>query len=227
MDFAAVFNELPYLLKGTYPVGPLEGTLLTLMMSLMSGCLAFIMGVVCGSFLTLSKGWIAKILHLLLALLRSIPVVMLLFWTYFLLPYAFNVHLPAITTVIITLALIYGAYVALIVQAGLKSISKGQSAAGLSLGLTPLQVLYFITLPQALRIMLPSFINQGIALIKDTSLAYFLGVTELMMLTYRSVGSLSYYMTEIFIFSALIYLIMCGSLEILGYSLHKRREKAH
>ena len=119
-------------------------------------------------------------------LFRAIPVIMLIFWTYFLLPMVFGVEIPEITTVVCALALIASAYLAHAVKAGIAAIGPGQWQAGLSLGLTRWQTLRMIVLPQALRMMVPSFINQWISLIKDTSLAYIVGVGELTFPATRS-----------------------------------------
>ncbi|MGC6633292.1 ABC transporter permease subunit, partial [Escherichia coli] len=77
---------------------------------------------------------------------------------------------------------ITSSYIAHGVKAGILAIGKGQWQAGLSLGFNRWQTLWYIVLPQALRMMVPSFINQWIALIKDTSLAYVVGVGELSFL---------------------------------------------
>lgn len=97
----------------------------------------------------------------------------------------FGVDIPEITTVVCALALIASAYLAHAVKAGIMAIGAGQWQAGLSLGFNRWQTLWFIVLPQALRMMVPSFINQWISLIKDTSLAYIVGVNELTFWLHR------------------------------------------
>ena len=105
---------------------------------------------------------------------RAIRSFMLIFWLYFLLPVVLGMEIPEITTVICALALITSSYIAHGVKAGILAIGKGQWQTGLSLGFNRWQTLWYIVLPQALRMMVPSFINQWIALIKDTSLALML-----------------------------------------------------
>ncbi len=117
------------------------------------------------------KGVWVNLFAAFLGFFRAIPVIMLIFWLYFLLPVVLGMEIPEITTVICALALITSSYIAHGVKAGILAIGKGQWQAGLSLGFNRWQTLWYIVLPQALRMMVPSFINQWIALIKDTSLA--------------------------------------------------------
>ena len=224
MDFSVLQDDITYLLWGTFPEGPLAGAALTVIMSICSALIALIFGIAAGVTLVLHRGKkTATILEMVCSFLRSIPVIMLFFWAYYMLPIAFNLHISALLTVIVSLGLIYAAYVAQIVSAGFYAVGQGQWSAALSLGLTRWQATRYIILPQALRMMSPSLVNQGIALIKDTSLAYILnGVDELMRLSEQVNGRLIVYPFEVFIFSGSIYLLMCGSLEIFGALLQRK-----
>lgn len=159
MDFTIIQENLGYLLWGTFPDGPLGGAALTLAISLMAGLASAILGTLLGVALAMSRGVLAGLLAMVLGFFRAIPVIMLIFWTYFLLPIVFGVDIPEITTVVCALALIASAYLAHAVKAGIVAIGAGQWQAGLSLGLNRWQVLRMIVLPQALRMMVPSFIN--------------------------------------------------------------------
>lgn len=222
MDFSVLQGNITYMLWGTFPQGPLAGAALTVAMGVAAAILALILGVAGGAVQALVRSWVGKVLDIVFAFLRSIPVLMLFFWTFFMLPIMLGVHVPGVVTVIIALALIYAAYVAQIVGAGLHALAHGQWGAGLSLGLTRWQTLRYIGLPQALRMMIPSLVNQGIALLKDTSLASILSVAELTMIAGQVSGQLYIYPVEVFLFGALIYLVLCGSLELLGAYLQKR-----
>lgn len=147
---------------------------------------------------------------------------MLIFWTYFLLPIVFGVDIPEITTVVCALALIASAYLAHAVKAGIAAIGPGQWQAGLSLGLTRWQTLWLIVLPQALRMMVPSFINQWISLIKDTSLAYIVGVSELTFLATQVNNRSMVYPMEVFLFIALVYFVFCLALDLLANAINRR-----
>jgi polar amino acid transport system permease protein len=154
---------------------------------------------------------------------------MLIFWSYFLLPILFGVSIPEIGTVAATLALVGGAYLSYGVAAGIESIGHGQWEAGLALGFGRWPVLRFIILPQALRAMAPSFVNQWTTLIKDTSLAYVIGVPELSFVATQVNNRTMVYPAEIFLFVGALYAGLCVALDRLAARLVRRRSrpKAH
>lgn len=216
MDFSIIQDNLRYLLIGTWPDGPLAGAALTVVISLLAGLVSGVLGTVLGVVLAVSRGIPAALLAAVLGFFRAIPVIMLIFWSYFLLPILFGIDIPEITTVVCALALIASAYLAHAVKAGILAISVGQSQAGLSLGLTRWQTLGYIVLPQALRMMVPSFINQWISLIKDTSLAYIIGVGELTFLATQVNNRSMVHPVEVFLFIAGVYFILCLTLELVA-----------
>lgn len=222
MDFTVILENWTYLLWGTWPDGPLGGAALTLAISLMAGVASAVLGTLLGVALAMSRGIWAGLLAALLGFFRAIPVIMLIFWTYFLLPMVFGFDIPEITTVVCALALIAAAYLAHAVKAGIAAIGPGQWQAGMSLGLTQWQTLRMIVLPQALRMMVPSFINQWISLIKDTSLAYIVGVGELTFLATQVNNRSMVYPMEVFLFVALVYFVFCQVLELLANALNQR-----
>jgi len=216
MDFSVITDNLDYFLLGAYPDGPLGGAALTLVLSVLSGVSAALLGLVLGIALSTLKGWPKGILIALLGFLRAIPVLMLIFWSYFLLPILFHFDIPALFTVVCALSLIGGAYLAYSVHAGIQSLPAGQWAAARALGMRPVQVMRLIILPQALPIMLPSFLNQWISLIKDTSLAYVIGVGELSFVATQVSNRVMIHPTEIFLFVALVYFVFCTGLDLLA-----------
>ena len=226
MDFSVISDNLDYFLTGAYPNGPLGGAALTLVLSLLSGTIAAALGLALGLGLTLLKGWPRGVLLAVLGFLRAIPVLMLIFWSYFLLPIVFKVDVPALATVVCALSLIGGAYLAHSVHAGIQSLPTGQWAAARALGMQPWQVLRLIILPQALPIMLPSFLNQWISLIKDTSLAYVIGVGELSFVATQVSNRVMVHPTEIFLFVALVYFLFCASLDLAANWLTRKPTRA-
>jgi len=183
-----------------------------------------LLGLLLGISLVMLRGWSRWVLLGVLGFLRAIPVVMLIFWSYFLLPIAFKVDVPALATVVCALSLIGGAYLAHSVHAGISSLPPGQWAAGKALGLSPWQVLRLIILPQALPMMLPSFLNQWISLIKDTSLAYVIGVGELSFVATQVSNRVMVHPTEIFLFVAVVYFVFCSSLDLIANRWVKSRD---
>lgn len=221
MNFAALADDWQYLLWGTFPEGPPGGALLTLLLCGISGVLSAIFGVVFGMALVMGHGPWLHALTAVLGFLRTIPVLMLIFWTYFLLPLLFGVDVPGLFSVVCALSLISGAYLAHGVAAGIRAIPGGQWQAGAALGMTRWQVLQLLVLPQALRIMLPSFVNQWVTLIKDSALAYIVGVNELSFLATQVNAQLMVHPAEVFLFVGAVYWLLCSALNLLAWLVER------
>ncbi|MEX3963307.1 amino acid ABC transporter permease [Paraburkholderia sp. EG286B] len=224
MNGFAWFPALRYLLIGAFPAGPLGGVALTIVLSVVSALLAALTGFGLGVALAMTRGVVRLALTAAVAFFRAIPVLMLIFWTFFLMPILLHIDVPGLATVVCALALIGGAYLSHSVYAGITSISEGQRQAALSLGLTRWQALREVILPQAVRVMMPSFVNQWVALIKDTSLAYIVGVPEFTFLANQLNNRLLVYPAQIFLFVGLVYLLLCGALQWIANALLTRRE---
>lgn len=218
--FDVIWNNLGYLLWGNFP----GGIVLTLMMSVLAIIFSTFLGILAGVVLTLSTGIVRHLWVTVLGFLRAIPIIMLIFWTYFLLPVLFNIDVPAIATVVFALSLVGAAYIAYSVYAGMTAISQEQWQAAFSLGLTQQQVIIFIILPQALKMMLPSFVNQWVSLIKDTSLAYVVGVAEFTFVATQINNRSMVYPTEIFIFVIMVYFVICWALDFSVSRLTQKKQ---
>lgn len=114
-----------------------------------------------GIALVMSQGWACQLLHGVLGFLRAIPVLMLIFWIYFLLPMVMGMDVPGTVSVVCALSLIGGAYLAHGVAAGIRAVPQGQWNAGAALGMSRWQVLRWVVLSQVLSAMLPSFRTSG------------------------------------------------------------------
>jgi len=213
MPWQLFLTNLPYLLVGPFPQGPLGGAALTLVLALSSAIASAVLGLALGIALALA-GPVARVpLALAIGFFRAIPVLMLMFWTYFLLPMMFHVDVPALAAVVCALSLIGGAYLAHSVHAGIRAVGDAQWQAGLSLGFTRFDALRYVVLPQALRIMAPSFVNQWVTLVKDTSLAYIVGVGELSFVATQVNNRLMIYPIPVFLFVGFLYLVLCTALD--------------
>ncbi|MGF6288585.1 amino acid ABC transporter permease [Paraburkholderia youngii] len=215
--------SLRYLLLGTFPDGPLGGAALTVVMSIVSALLSALVGLAGGIALSLTRGAAHLALTALVGFFRAIPVLMLIFWTFFLMPILLHIDVPGLATVVCALALIGGAYLSHSVQAGIAAVGAGQAQAAASLGMTRWQALRYVQLPQAIRIMMPSFVNQWVTLIKDTSLAYIVGVPEFTFLANQVNNRLMVYPVQIFLFVGVVYLLLCSTLQYVATWLLKRR----
>lgn len=178
VDFTVIQNNLTYFLIGSYPQGSLGGVALTLYLAVTSCVLSFIGGLILG-LLSISRNRVVRYATLaVINAVRGIPLLMVIFWMYFLVPSLLGHPVPESRTVITALTLFTSAYMAEIVRAGIEGIPRGQMEAALSTGLHHWQAMIYVVLPQGLRNMVPSFVNQFVSLIKDTSLAYIVGVSE-------------------------------------------------
>ena len=214
MNFSVILDNLAYFLVGAWPNGPLGGAALTVFLSIVSALASAVLGLVLGIALSQLRGWPGMVLRAGLGFLRAIPVLMLIFWIYFLLPVVFGMDVPGVAAVATALSLIGGAYLAHAVSAGIDSLPKGQVEAAHALGLGRWETLRRVILPQALPRMAPSFVNQWVALIKDTSLAYVIGVAELSFVATQVSNRVMVYPAEIFLFVAAIYFILCTIIEV-------------
>ncbi len=216
MDFSFLSQDMGYLLWGTFPEGAPGGALLTLIISVVSGLCSAVLGLLFGVLLVMLKGWPQRVLVVATEFLRAIPVLMLIFWVYFLLPIVLDWSVPGVFSVMLALSLVSASYLAHGVAAGIRGIAPQQWDAGMALGMTRWQTLRHIVLPQALRIMLPSFVNQWATLIKDSSLAYIVGVEELSLLATRVNAQIMLHPAEVFLFVGLVYWVLCSAIDVLA-----------
>ncbi|OXM15929.1 amino acid ABC transporter substrate-binding protein/permease [Paenibacillus herberti] len=163
-------ESMPPLLKG------LGNTLLYTIVSLL---FASILGLVFG-FMKVSHNRVLRgIATVYVDIFRGIPLIVLAFFIYFGIPQALGFTMPLFIAAILTLSLNAGAYVTEIIRGGIQSIDRGQMEAARSLGLPYRRAMIKIILPQAVRIMIPSFINQMVITLKDTSILSVIGLVEL------------------------------------------------
>jgi glutamate/aspartate transport system permease protein len=164
---------------------------------------------------------------------RSIPLILTILWLYVLMPVVLrtatgNPHLTVgpIYAALAAFILAEAAYYCEIIRAGIGGIRSGQLQAAQSLGMNRLQALRYVILPQAFRNMTPSLINQTIALLKDTSLVYVISLNDLLGAATK-VGQRDGRVVEIYLFIAVVYLVLCSiGVGIVSY-LQRQRRLAH
>jgi polar amino acid transport system permease protein len=222
LDFSVVRDNLTYFMIGRYPHGPLGGVALTLYLAVASCVLSFFGGLVLGLLSIVHNRVIRRTSEAVINLIRGMPLLMVIFWMYFLLPALVGHPMPESHTVIMALTFFTSAYMSQIVRAGIEGIPKGQTEAALSTGLRPWQAMIYIVLPQGLRTMVPSFVNQFVSLIKDTSLAFIVGVSELTHVGTQINNRSMIYPAEIFMFIAVIYFIICYAFTSLSRQLERK-----
>jgi glutamate/aspartate transport system permease protein len=162
-------------------------------------------------------------------LMRSLPLVLVIFWFFFLVPYIGAwiigardpVKVGSFLSCLITFTMFEAAYYCEIMRAGIQSIARGQVWSGYALGLTYGQTMAQIVLPQAFRNMLPVLLTQTIILFQDTSLVYVISATDFLGAAAK-VANRDYRLVEMYSFAAIVYFVISYSLSMLVKRLQDR-----
>jgi polar amino acid transport system permease protein len=212
----------PLLLVGQYPNGPLGGLAITFILSVLGVALAFPLGV----FLALARispfRWLYWPATALVYVMRGVPLLMLIFWVYFFLPALLGRPVSGFSAMLVTLVVYQAAYIAEIVRAGIESLPKGQTEAARAVGLSYMQAMRRVVLPQALYNMVPSMLSQFVSTIKETSLGYVISVNELTFAANQINSSLMTKPFQVFAILAAIYFVLCFTLTQLARYLERR-----
>lgn len=211
MDFLGAFSSqnLIFLLEGFY---------VTLKVAFISIIFSFIIGGLLGIFRFAKIPFVSKILAIFVELVRNLPLLLIILFTYFALPEV-GINLSITVSAILALTIFESAMLAEIVRAGLNSIGKGQMEAARSSGLSYVQALRLIILPQALRRMVPNLVSQFISLLKDTSLAVVIALPELLHHAKIIQAQQTSYVIPIFILIALMYFVVNYGLSLIAKRL--------
>lgn len=197
LDFSLVTEFIPFLLKAS---------LMTLELSIVSIILGLLLGLVAALMKISTIKPLVWFADLYIWVIRGTPMLVQLFLVYFGLP-QFGIELGPFTSAVIALGINSGAYIAEIYRGGMLSIPKGQTEAAQSLGMNYGTIMKRIILPQAFRVSIPALGNQAISMLKDSSLASLVTVSELMMVSQRFAAT-NYAFFEFYIVAALLYLLL-------------------
>jgi glutamate/aspartate transport system permease protein len=220
-DFDVIIRSLPYLFY--------DGMTFTLTLT----ALATAGGIVVGTLLALARLSSVVVVSVPAAayvnLMRSVPLVLMIFWFYFLVPYlgqwvtgaARPIQVGAFTSSLVTFTLFEAAYFCEIMRAGIQSIPRGQVAASQALGMTYAQSMRYVVLPQAFRNMLPVLLTQTIILFQDTSLVYVLSITDFLGAASK-VAQRDGRLVEMYLFAALVYFLISFAASLLVRRLQRR-----
>lgn len=210
----------------TYSPLLLEAMGYTLLLALFGLAFGCILGIVFG-LLSVVKNKACNIISLVyLNIIRGVPMIVLAFFVFYGIPFGlkqlgFNVTFSALQAGTICLALNCGAYMSEIIRAGIQSIDVGQMEAARSLGLTYWRSMYRVVLPQAIRNMIPSIVNQFIITLKDTSILSVIGFPELVNKA-QNVIAITFKSFQVWSIVAVMYLVVITLLSLLAKSLERR-----
>ncbi|MBI1779034.1 MAG: amino acid ABC transporter permease [Proteobacteria bacterium] len=209
-DFGVVLKSAWFeavLMTLTYAVGTVVGGLL--------------IGVLCGVALLLPYRWITIPINVYVQFFRCTPLLIQIVWFFYALPIVINFNLPAWAAAGLGLTLYMGSFCAEIFRAGVMSIDKGQWQAARALGMTYLQLMRRIILPQATRRMVPPFVNQSVLQLKNTSLLYVVAVPDIMYVS-SQITSSTYRPLEVYTFAAILYFLLLYPMTQLARRLETR-----
>ena len=211
-----------YFLVGQYPQGPLGGLALTVLLAALALLLSLPLGLVLGLARVSPYRLIRWPVTALVYVVRGTPLLMVVFWAYFFLPSVTGVKTDQFSTMLLALIVFDGVYLAEIVRAGIQGIAKGQFDSARSLGMSYLAAMRLVIMPQALRNMLPSLVNQFVATIKETSLGYIIGLSEVSFIATQINNLVFTRAIEVYLVLGLTYFILCFGLSRFAYALDRR-----
>ena len=220
-DFDVIIRSLPYLF--------IDGMTFTLTLTAMAAAL----GLIWGTILALMR--LSGIPPLVIFatgyvnLMRSVPLLLMIFWFYFLVPYigqwitgsSSPIRVGAFWSSLITFALFEAAFFSEIMRAGIQSIARGQKAAAQALGMNYRTSMAYIILPQAFRNMVPVLLTQTIILFQDTSLVYVLSITDFLGAASK-IAQRDGRLVEMYLFAALVYFLISLAASYAVRRLHHR-----
>jgi len=213
MDWQVVAANYPLLLKGLWT--SLQLTAVAVTFSFPLGCLIAI-----GRLS--HRAWLSRICTAFVNVLRSNPLILILFWFYFLIPLITGQSVNDLTSIIIAFVIFFAAYFAEIVRSGIQSVGNRQIQAGLSSGLSYAQTMRYIVLPQAIRAMLPALITQCIVVFQGTTVVYVIGYSELLHTT-SMIAERTVRPVEMYLAVAAIYFVVCYCASLVARRFEKER----
>ena len=197
-----------------------QGLLMTLFVSATVVAISLIAGILAGVGFAYGPWWLRLPLRVYSDVLRGMPLLVLIFSVYYLLPFA-GVNLQPLPAFIAALAMFKTAHVSEIARGALQSIATGQSDAGKSIGLTFWQRLFYVILPQAVRRFLPPWLNAVTDAVKGSSLVSLVGVVDLMLSAQQVIGR-TYEPLPVYLLTAAIYFVINYSLSLASRRLEAR-----
>jgi His/Glu/Gln/Arg/opine family amino acid ABC transporter permease subunit len=210
LDLAVIVGNFEFLVvQGLLGLGGFTGG--TLRLAIPAIVLGFVLGIFVGIARLARAGWIRVPATLYVEFFRGVPLVMVIFWIWFIIPQLLRLPIPEYGVALTAFVLFEAAYFGEIVRAGIQSVGRGQVEAATALGLTRAQALRFVVLPQAIRNMVPSLVTQMIVLFKDTSLASIIGYVDLTKAA-QIVNNREIRPFELYLFIAVVYFVFTYSM---------------
>jgi len=192
---------------GEYFPALMQGLIVTLQVSAISEVVGIVLGLVIALCRLSSFAPLRYLAIAYIDFLRGIPVLVILLWVYFGFSILFSLNFSQMQAAVIGLGCSYAAFIAEIFRSGIQAIPKGQREAGRTLGLARWQIMGYVVLPQAIRIIIPPLGNTVISMLKDSSLVAILAVSDLMRQTMVAAAE-TFRPFELYAAAAIIYYLL-------------------
>ena len=220
LDLGVIVNNFTFLVvQGLLGLGGFTGG--TLRLAIPAIVLGFVLGIFIGLARLARAWWISVPATLYVEFFRGVPLVMVIFWIWFVIPQLLRFPIPEYGVALTAFVIFEAAYFGEIVRAGIQSVPRGQVEAATAVGLTRAQTMRFVVLPQALRNMVPSIVTQMIVLFKDTSLASIIGYVDLTKAA-QIVNNREIRPFELYLFIAVVYWLCTYSMSRFARRLERR-----
>jgi His/Glu/Gln/Arg/opine family amino acid ABC transporter permease subunit len=220
VDFSVVAANFKFLmLQGLIGIGPFIGG--TLRLALPAIVLGFALGIFIGLARLAQASWIRLPATAYVEFFRGVPLVMVIFWIWFIIPQLLRLPIPEYGVALTAFVIFEAAYFGEIVRAGVQSVPRGQVEAATALGMTGTKTMVHVVLPQALKNMVPSLVTQMIVLFKDTSLASIIGYVDLTKAA-QIVNNREIKPFELYLFIAVVYWVCTYSMSVMARRLERR-----
>ncbi|MFH1156909.1 MAG: amino acid ABC transporter permease [Pseudomonadota bacterium] len=212
LDMDVILRNAPFILGGLT---------LTFQLAVLAVGGGLLLGVLLGAARISGWAWVYYPATAYVHFFRGLPLILVIFWLYFLIPVLTGRSLGEFSAATIAFIVYEAAYFAEIVRAGIQSVPQGQQAAALASGMTDFQTLRHIILPQALRNMVPSLVTQSVVIVQDTSLAYVIGLREFLRRV-NLVDAREARSVELYLFAGLVYFAVCSAGTLVARRLERK-----
>jgi His/Glu/Gln/Arg/opine family amino acid ABC transporter permease subunit len=220
VDLAVITNNFTFLIvQGLIGIGPFIGG--TLRLAIPAIILGFVLGVFIGLARIASAAWIRVPATMYVEFFRGVPLVMVIFWIWFIIPQLLRRPIPEYGVALTAFVIFEAAYFGEIVRAGVQSVPRGQVEAATALGMTATRTMAHVVVPQAHKNMVPSLVTQMIVLFKDTSLASIIGYVDLTKAA-QIVNNREIRPFQLYLFIAVVYWLCTYSMSQVARRFERR-----
>lgn len=224
-DIKGLIGMLKFMLVGPFPDGSFGGVALNFSLTGIGMAVGFVLGLFIALGRLSKQKYISYPCLILVELTRATPLILIIFWFYFFIPNVLGKSVSIFFSSAVSISAYSAVYQSEIFRGGFQSISHGQLEAALSTGLKYYQVIFFIYIPQTIKIMLPSFASFFISLFKDTSVTYIIGIIELTQTSVIISQRVPERLVSAYALAGIIYFVFCYIMSRYSQKIERKMER--